>query len=171
MKLTAGEHYKIRIDRKPEESVDILEAVAQAVNRLSWAQLEARVLRRPPPSLPVLVSVEMSFDSTFSISASPTSQSIKPGEVAKYAVTLAAENGYKGVVSVVCKADEVWLNCTLSPTSLSVTAPTSMVAVRATTLITKGSHSLIFTGTSPFMNSSRSSAHQDFTTTVSLIVK
>jgi len=172
VKLSRGVQYEIHIRRKRDESVNIFDKFPQVASRLSWAELEARLLRRYPSKLPTLVSVNLSFDSTFSISVSPASQSISSGQVARYTVTLAAENTYKGVVAVQCVLPYGMSDttCMGDHSSLSVTGPTSMlVTVRSSAF--QGTYSLSFSGTAPFMNTSLKVAPQQFRTTVSLTVK
>jgi len=148
-KILAGK-YSLLIERG--RNVTIFDVLGRVASRFSWVQWEARVLRRPLDS-PVLVRVEISFDSTFSISVNPLSQSIKPGKAATYMLGLALGSEQERSVSVNCyfTPHDPGVHMT-SPNSLSVTAPSGALNVQTDPKVTKQVYVLTCNGTAPVLN-------------------
>jgi hypothetical protein len=92
----------------------------------------------------------------FSISASPTSQSIKHGSSAKYTATLRSLNGFAGTVSLSVTGCPPLSTCTFNPASLTLPpSPASSILTIATNKKTnQGTYTLTLTGTSGSMQKS-----------------
>ena len=80
----------------------------------------------------------------FSVSASPSSQSVSPGQSTNYTMTLTPINGFNQAVSVTCSGAPETVKCT--PTSASVTlngTSASQIQVNITTRGSSRGHKLI----------------------------
>ena len=86
---------------------------------------------------------------TFSLAASPGSQSTVPGGSASYTVTATPFNGFSGSVNLAVSGCPTGATCTLSPTSLSLPpAASSTLTVQTTSSTPQGSYTITITGTS-----------------------
>ncbi len=85
----------------------------------------------------------------FTLSASPASQTIS-GTSATYTVTVAAQNGFTGTVSLSCNGGPVGTTCDMSPTSvnLSGSTATSTATLTLPNGVNTGTYTITFTGQS-----------------------
>jgi hypothetical protein len=91
----------------------------------------------------------------FTLSASPTSETISRGSAATYTVTLGAQGGFSGTVSLSASGCPSHSTCSFSPSS--VTPPgTSTFTVQTTSQTTVKSYSITIKGTSGSLSHSQS---------------
>ena len=84
----------------------------------------------------------------FSISASPTSQTIKAGQKTNYKLTLTPLNGFTGTIYLNCAGLPVSSTC-FAPTAVSLTGPStvsSTLTVQTSKTSPKGTYNLTFNG-------------------------
>lgn len=83
----------------------------------------------------------------FSVSATPSSQSIVTGKGGTYTITVTAINGFTGTVTLACGAPS-GVTCGMSPTQVSLAgnAVTSSAVLSVAKTATKGTYTLTFTG-------------------------
>lgn len=98
-----------------------------------------------PPSGGCALAYATSPD--FTISASPSSQSVAPGASTTYTVTVAANNGFSGSVALAVSGLGGGATGTFSPSSISG-GGTSTLTVSTTAAAATGTFSLTITGTS-----------------------
>jgi hypothetical protein len=84
----------------------------------------------------------------FSITASPTSQTISSGHSALYTITLTSIGGLTGTVNLSCSGGPPNTTCTISPSSdnLQGGSVKSTVTLMANKNVTHGTYTLTFTG-------------------------
>lgn len=98
----------------------------------------------------------------FTLSASPGSQTVKPGQSTTYTATVTAINGFSGTVGLTVSGCPANTTCTLNPTSLNVPpAGNSTLTAQTTASTAPGTYTLTVTGTSGSLTHS---------TTVTLVV-
>jgi hypothetical protein len=86
------------------------------------------------PNTQVLVLTGMGGSSDFSITASPSSNSVMAGATATYKATLAPIDGFSGTVQLACAGAPTKATCTLSKTSVTLDGSSSVdVTVTVTT--------------------------------------
>lgn len=102
----------------------------------------------------------------FTISATPTSESIGAGQEASITLTLSSINGFQGVISLNCLGGPPDSTCKLNPSSIDLTSASKTakvtVQINAPPATSKGTFTLTFTGVSGALTHS---------TTVKLTVK
>jgi hypothetical protein len=99
----------------------------------------------------------------FSLSASPSSQSVVQGGSASYTVTASPLNNFSGTVNLTVSGCPANTTCTLNPASLTLPPPgNSTLSVQTTSTTPTGTYTLTVTGTSGTLTHS---------TTVTLIVR
>jgi len=81
----------------------------------------------------------------FTITVSPRSETISPGHLATYTLTVTSANGFVGVVSLSCGPQPPHSTCTVSPSSLSLSGSTATAQVTID-LENKGTYNFTFTG-------------------------
>jgi hypothetical protein len=87
--------------------------------------------------------------STFSLTASPTSQSTVPGGSASYTATATRFNGFSGIVTLTVSGCPTGATCTLNPSSLNLgPAGNSTLTVQTTSSTPPGTYIITITGTS-----------------------
>jgi len=87
--------------------------------------------------------------STFSLTASPSSQGTVPGGSANYTVTASPFNGFTGTVSLAVSGCPSGATCSLSPASLGLPpAGNSTLTVQTTSSTPQGTYTVTITGTS-----------------------
>src|SRR4029077_12133645 len=96
----------------------------------------------------------------FTISAAPASQTIRRGNSGSYTVTIAAQNGFTGTVSLTVGGVPNRVTATFSPTSIN-TSGTATLNISTANNSQKGTVTLTIRGTSGTLNHS---------TTVSLTI-
>ena len=85
---------------------------------------------------------------TFSVAASPSSQTIAPGAGTSYTVTLAALNGYGGNVALsVTSGLPTNATASFSPTTVTGGSGTSTLTITTTSSVTPGTYTLVISGT------------------------
>lgn len=105
----------------------------------AWVSLVAGILPSGPPPPPA---------SDFTITATPSSQSIGAGATASSTLNLAAGGGFSGTVTLaVTSGCPSGVTCTVSPTSIS-TYPNSATLTVPTLITTSGTFPVLVTGTS-----------------------
>ncbi len=85
----------------------------------------------------------------FSISATPTSQTIKAGQRTNYKVTLTPLNGFGGTISLSCTGLPSGSTCSFASASITLSgssSASSAVTVQTSKTSPKGAHNLTFTG-------------------------
>jgi len=83
----------------------------------------------------------------FSISPSPSSQSVGAGATASFTLNLAASGGFSGTVSLsVTSGAPPGVTCTITPNSISTFPSTATLSV-PTLITTSGTYSIVVTGT------------------------
>jgi len=85
----------------------------------------------------------------FSISVTPTSQTIKAGQKTSYRVTLTPLNGFSGVISLSCSALPSGSACSFVPPSITLAGSSganSTATVQTSKSTPKGTYNLTFTG-------------------------
>jgi hypothetical protein len=94
----------------------------------------------------------------FSISASPSSRSVRRGSSTTYTSTVTALNGFAGTVTLSVTGCPASSTCTLSPTSLTLppSPANSTLTVSTTTKTPTGTRTLTITGTSGSLQHSTS---------------
>ena len=86
---------------------------------------------------------------TFSLAASPGSQSTVPGGSASYTATASPFNGFSGTVNLAVSGCPTGATCTFNPTSLSLPpAGSSTLTVQTTSSTPQGTYTITITGTS-----------------------
>jgi plastocyanin len=83
----------------------------------------------------------------YSLSATPNSQTIAPGGSANYSVTVAAQNGFTGIVSFALTGLPAGATASFTPTSVTGSGATTL-AISTNTLISAGTYPMTITGTS-----------------------
>jgi hypothetical protein len=83
----------------------------------------------------------------FSLSATPTSQTIAPGGPASYSVTVAPQNGFTGTVSFALSGLPAGASASFSPASVTGSGATTL-SITTNTSIHAGTYPLVVTGTS-----------------------
>ena len=87
--------------------------------------------------------------STFSLAASPGSQSTVPGGSASYTATATPFNGFSGTVNLAVSGCPTGATCTLNPSSLNLgPAGNSTLTVQTTSSTPQGTYTMTITGTS-----------------------
>lgn len=81
----------------------------------------------------------------FSLSVSPSSQTIPPGHLAAYTLTVSPLYGFTGTVYLSCGSEPPHTRCTISPASVNVPNSTS-TATATIDQENKGTYTLSFTG-------------------------
>jgi hypothetical protein len=126
--------------------------------------VEITVLQKPPGSV---LSNTMTFTIVtgppapdFSISASPSSQTVTAGQGTSYSATIAALNGFTGAVNLTVSGFPTGASGSFTPPTVTGSG-TSGLAVSTTTSTAAGSYTLTITGTSGSLTHS---------TTVTLVV-
>ena len=126
--------------------------------------VEITVLQKPPGSV---LSNTMTFTIVtgppapdFSISASPSSQTLTAGQGTSYSATIAALNGFTGAVNLTVSGFPTGASGSFAPPTVTGSG-TSGLAVSTTTSTAAGSYTLTITGTSGSLTHS---------TTVTLVV-
>ncbi len=85
----------------------------------------------------------------FSISATPTSQTIKAGQRTNYKVALTPLNGFGGTISLSCTGLPSGSTCSFASASITLSgssSASSAVTVQTSKTSPKGAHNLTFTG-------------------------
>jgi PKD repeat protein len=95
-------------------------------------------------SQPVTRSVTVA---NFSLSSTPTSQTIAPGGAASYSVTVAPQNGFTGIVSLAVSGLPAAAIGSFSPPTVTGAGATTL-SISTTTAIAAGTYPLVITGTS-----------------------
>jgi hypothetical protein len=94
---------------------------------------------------------------TFSLTASPGSQSTVPGGSTSYTATATPFNGFSGTVSLAVSGCPTGATCTLTPTSLALPpAGNSVLTVQTSSSTPVGSYVITITGTSGSITASTS---------------
>jgi hypothetical protein len=83
----------------------------------------------------------------FSLSASPSSQTVNPGQTATYNVTVTPINGYMNTVNLSLSGCPSNTTCTLNPTSVGPPYNPSTLTVQTTSSTPTGTYTLTITGT------------------------
>jgi hypothetical protein len=84
----------------------------------------------------------------FSISVTPSSQTVSNGQSATYTITLAAVSGFNGTVSLACSGGPANSTCAVSPVSLSLSGNSSTAHATIPKGANHGTYTLTLTGTS-----------------------
>lgn len=98
---------------------------------------------------------------SFTVSISPASQSVSRGNLAKYTVTIAPQNGFIGTVDLTASGAKTGLNLSLNPTSVSISSTSSVISTLSastTNSAKKGNNTLTVTGTSGGLTASGSAS-------------
>ena len=85
---------------------------------------------------------------SFSLSASPSSQSVVRGNSVQYAVSLTAKGGFGGSIDLTVRGPPAGATARFDPATVSPTSSTSAMTVSTTTDAKLGSHTLTIEGTS-----------------------
>ena len=87
---------------------------------------------------------------TFTISISPSSQSVSRGNIANYTVTIAPQNGFLGTVALSAGGSKTGLNVTVSsaPAITGTSSVTATLTASTSASAKKGNNTLTVTGTS-----------------------
>src|SRR5271168_128950 len=96
----------------------------------------------------VLIYATTSSSPNFTLTASPSSQSITAGSTADYTITVTPQNGFTGTVSLSVSGEPSGWTPTLSPASVSGGSGSSTLQVATTSSATPGTYTLTVTGTS-----------------------
>ena len=83
----------------------------------------------------------------FSLSATPTSETIAPGGAANYSVTVAPQNGFTGTVSFAISGLPAAATASFSPATVMGSGATTL-SISTTTAIPAGTYPMVITGTS-----------------------
>ena len=83
----------------------------------------------------------------FTISASPTSQTIRSGSTGKATITINPTNGFTGTVTLSSSTPSRWKTPTFNPTSIT-TQGTSTITITVPSTIRSGTYTFTITGTS-----------------------
>jgi len=88
----------------------------------------------------------------FTISVSPTSQTIPPGHMAVYTLTLSSTTGFTGTIGLTCSGGPPNSTCTIVPSSVTLTSGSETAKTTIDLAVPKGASNgtstLTFTGTS-----------------------
>ena len=88
----------------------------------------------------------------FTIMVSPTTETIPPGHMAVYTVTLSSTTGITGTIGLTCSGGPPGSTCTVIPSSVTLTSGSEMAKVTVDLGVpkgaSKGTSTLTFTGTS-----------------------
>jgi hypothetical protein len=98
-------------------------------------------------SIPVTLIVQASTPPSFTLTATPTSASMLPGDTAAYSVTTSAQNGFTGAVAFSVAGGPTGSTSTFSPASVNVGGTTSL-QVATKNNANSGAYTLTITGTS-----------------------
>jgi uncharacterized membrane protein len=98
----------------------------------------------------------------FSLSASPSSQTVTPGTGTSYTVTMTPSGGYSGTVGLSVSGLPSGANATFNPTSVSASSASSTLSITTSTSTPTGTYPLTITGTDGTLT---------HTTSVSLVVQ
>jgi hypothetical protein len=110
--------------------------VAAIDNSWSWTVNEVKIYASSTQS------------ANFTLSASPSSQSVTAGSTANYTVTVTPQNGFTGTVNLTVSGEPSGWTPTLSPTSISGGSGSSTLQVATTSSATPGTYTLTVKGTS-----------------------
>ncbi len=101
------------------------------------------------------VTLDVIAPPSFTLTAAPTSASVKQGASANYGVSVGAVNGFSGSVNLSVSGLPAGATGTFNPTSVGAGA-TSTLTIRAATSTPVGNSTLTITGTSNALNASTS---------------
>jgi Divergent InlB B-repeat domain len=97
------------------------------------------------PSAPATVTGNFG---TFTISATPPSETIPAGHSATYTITLTSVGGLTGPVSLTCSGNPLHSTCSISPSTVMLNGTaTTTVKLMASQRVNHGTFTLTFTGT------------------------